>query len=114
VPDLQYLVIDGGSSDETVGILKEYGDRLSFISERDEGTADAIMVEHLGYVPTCWIANYAGIKSEKLVHRSGNELAFLSILVMHCLLTDLHWNKKISSSTLHMLGGWVFGRLRRP
>jgi glycosyltransferase involved in cell wall biosynthesis len=262
IPDLQYLVIDGGSSDETVGILKEYGDRLSFISERDEGTADAInkglalcqgeiigwlnsddiyypqalrrvgeffarhpeidvmygrahhidergsvieeyptaewsfeallnhciisqpaaffrrrvvekygslakthkycvdyefwirlarkgarfmfvpeyfaatrlheqaktvasrlqchedindiMVEHLGYVPTRWIANYAGIKSEKLFHRSENEMAFLSMLVMHCLLADLHWNKKISSSTLHMLGGWVFGRLRRP
>src|SRR5580692_4067051 len=42
VPDLQYLVMDGGSRDDTVAILKEYGDRLSFISEQDEGTGDAV------------------------------------------------------------------------
>jgi glycosyltransferase involved in cell wall biosynthesis len=42
IPDLQYLVMDGGSRDDTVAILKEYGDRLSFFSERDEGTGDAV------------------------------------------------------------------------
>lgn len=36
IPDLQYLVMDGGSADETVAILKKYGDRLSFVSEQDE------------------------------------------------------------------------------
>jgi glycosyltransferase involved in cell wall biosynthesis len=261
IPDLQYLVMDGGSADETVAILKKYGDRLSFLSEQDEGTADAvnkglalcqgeiigwlnsddiyypetlrrvgelfamhpeidvmygrahhidehgivieeyptaewsfealvnhciisqpaaffrrsvvkkygslarahkycvdyefwirlarkgarflfvpeyfaatrlheqsktvasrlqchldindIMVEHLGYVPSRWIANYAHIKSEKLVNQSENELAFVTTLVMNCLLADLRWNKKISSSTLRMLGGWISGRLRR-
>jgi glycosyltransferase involved in cell wall biosynthesis len=34
IPDLQYLVMDGGSADETVAILKKYGDRLSFVSEQ--------------------------------------------------------------------------------
>jgi hypothetical protein len=72
-----------------------------------------IMVEHLGYVPSRWIANYAHIKSEKLVNQSENELAFVTTLVMNCLLADLRWNKKISSSTLRMLGGWISGRLRR-
>jgi glycosyltransferase involved in cell wall biosynthesis len=261
IPDLQYLVMDGGSTDETVAILKEYGDRLAFVSERDEGTADAvnkglalcqgeligwlnsddiyypqalhrvgelfaaypkidviygrarhidehgmvideyptaewsfealvehciisqpaaffrrrvvekygslaqahkycvdyefwirlarkgarfmfvpeyfaatrlhdqaktvasrlqchedindIMVEHLGYVPTRWIANYANIKSEKLVNRSENELGYLTMLVMYCLWADLRWNKKFSGSTFRMLGGWISGRLRR-
>jgi GT2 family glycosyltransferase len=42
IADLQYLVIDGGSTDGTVAILKEFGDRLSFISEQDEGTGDAV------------------------------------------------------------------------
>src|SRR4029077_15696102 len=42
IPDLQYLVVDGGSRDGTMAILKEYSDRLSFISERDEGTGDAV------------------------------------------------------------------------
>lgn len=260
IPGLQYLVIDGGSSDETVPILAEYSDCLSFVSERDEGTADAvnkglalcqgeivgwlnsddiyypqalrrveelfamhpgidviygrahhidehgnvieeyptaewsfdalvnhciisqpaaffrksavekygsldkahrycvdyefwirlarkgarflfvpeyfaatrlhegaktvasrlqchedinnIMVEHLGYVPTRWIANYANVKTEKLVHRTENESAFITMLVMHCLLADLRWNKKISSLTVRMLVGWISGRLR--
>jgi glycosyltransferase involved in cell wall biosynthesis len=40
--NLQYIVMDGGSRDQTVAILKEYGDRLTFFSEPDEGTADAL------------------------------------------------------------------------
>jgi glycosyltransferase involved in cell wall biosynthesis len=42
IPDLQYLVMDGGSRDGTVAILKEYVDRLSFVSEPDQGTGDAV------------------------------------------------------------------------
>jgi GT2 family glycosyltransferase len=41
-PALEYLVMDGGSSDETVGVLKEYGNRLTWVSERDRGQASAI------------------------------------------------------------------------
>lgn len=39
---LELLVVDGGSRDGTVEILKSYGDRLQFVSERDRGQADAI------------------------------------------------------------------------
>ena len=261
IPDLQYLVMDGGSGDETVAILKEYNDRLSFVSERDDGTADAvnkglalchgeiigwlnsddiyypqtlrrvgelfamhpeidviygrahhidengiiideypaeewsfealinhciisqpaaffrrsavekygplakahkycvdyefwirlarrgagflfvpehfaatrlheqaktvvsrlqchedindIMVEHLGHVPARWIANYAHIKAEKLIRRSENELTFLTMVAMHCLLADLRWNSRISPSTVGMLSRWIAGRFRR-
>jgi glycosyltransferase involved in cell wall biosynthesis len=34
--------MDGGSSDGTLDILKGYGDRVRYVSRRDEGTADAI------------------------------------------------------------------------
>ena len=41
-PSLQCLVIDGGSSDGTLDILKKYGGRIQWISERDRGQSDAI------------------------------------------------------------------------
>ena len=37
------IVIDGGSNDETVDILRSYDDRLKWISEPDRGHVDAIM-----------------------------------------------------------------------
>ncbi len=42
VEGLEYWVIDGGSTDETVSILKEYGDKFFWVSEKDLGHSDAI------------------------------------------------------------------------
>lgn len=42
IPGLDYTVMDGGSTDETVPILQGYGDRLRFRSERDKGQPDAV------------------------------------------------------------------------
>lgn len=42
VAHLEYLVFDGGSNDETVGILKKYDGSLSWTSEPDNGQADAV------------------------------------------------------------------------
>lgn len=39
---VQIIVSDGGSTDETVDILKSYGDRLVWWSARDEGFVDAV------------------------------------------------------------------------
>src|SRR5574337_438603 len=41
-PRLEYLVMDGGSTDETVEILRSYGDRLIWRSAPDGGQADAV------------------------------------------------------------------------
>ena len=42
VDDLEYIVMDGGSNDETVDILKSYGDKLIWKSEKDKGQTDAV------------------------------------------------------------------------
>lgn len=44
-PNIEYLIIDGGSSDNTVAIIKQYENlfegRLRYISEKDSGIYDA-------------------------------------------------------------------------
>ena len=42
-PNLEYIIIDGGSSDETLKILKKYSDFINYwVSEPDEGQSHAI------------------------------------------------------------------------
>lgn len=42
-PDLEYIVMDGGSGDETLAILERYGSHFAHVqSSRDAGQADAI------------------------------------------------------------------------
>ena len=41
-PNMEYIVVDGGSSDRTIDILKKYNNKLQWISEKDKGQSDAI------------------------------------------------------------------------
>jgi lipopolysaccharide transport system ATP-binding protein len=41
-PNIEYIVIDGGSTDNTLDILKKYEERLAWISESDRGQSHAI------------------------------------------------------------------------
>jgi glycosyltransferase involved in cell wall biosynthesis len=41
-PHIDYVVMDGGSTDESVAILRSYGDKLKWVSEPDNGQTHAI------------------------------------------------------------------------
>src|ERR1700687_6032262 len=57
-PDLEYLIIDGGSTDSSVEIISKYADRLAYWeSEPDRGQAHAInkgFARATGQI-MCWI-----------------------------------------------------------
>ena len=41
-PHIEYIIMDGGSTDETASVAKDYASRLTFISEKDRGQSHAI------------------------------------------------------------------------
>jgi glycosyltransferase involved in cell wall biosynthesis len=57
-PNLEYIIIDGGSSDNSVEIIKKYEDHLAYwVSEKDAGQYDAInkgFAKSTGEI-MCWL-----------------------------------------------------------
>jgi glycosyltransferase involved in cell wall biosynthesis len=41
-PGVEYIVMDGGSTDETASVVRDYASRLTFVSEPDRGQSHAI------------------------------------------------------------------------
>ena len=62
--DAEILVYDGGSYDDSLSILERYADRIEYVSQKDDGQADAI--------------------NQGLQHASGEILAYLNSDDVYC------------------------------
>lgn len=53
--NLEYIIIDGGSSDETISVIKKYEEQIDYwVSEPDSGVYDA-MNKGLNLISSCWV-----------------------------------------------------------
>ena len=59
-PNLEYIIIDGGSTDRSVEIIKKYEKHLSYwVSEKDDGQSHAINkgLQHATGEIICWLCS---------------------------------------------------------
>jgi glycosyltransferase involved in cell wall biosynthesis len=57
-PNVEHIIIDGGSTDDSIDIIKKYEDKITFwVSEKDDGQADAINkgLKHVSGVIFNWL-----------------------------------------------------------
>jgi glycosyltransferase involved in cell wall biosynthesis len=129
---VEYIIIDGGSTDETIDLLREFDSRLEYwVSEPDAGISDAFnkgislcrgtvigllnagdWYEHdaLQSVRTGFIENPdAGVLCGRLQFRHGREKAYCTDSVPELLSKDMsvaHPSCFVKSSVYHRLGGF--------
>ena len=83
-PALEYFVQDGGSTDGTLTVLKDYAGRVPFVSEKDAGQADAINKgltratgEVLGYLNSDDVLSPGALAAVGEAFASDPDLAFV-------------------------------------
>ncbi len=83
-PDLEYIIVDGGSTDNSVAIIKKYEKKLTYwLSEKDDGLYDAVQKgfrRSSGEI-MCWI------NSDDMLH-PGSLSIVANIFMQH---PDISW-----------------------
>ena len=92
-PNIEHIIIDGVSTDNTIEILNKYSDELTWISEPDQGMYDAINKgfalakgEILTYINTDDIYNSEDVVSSVVDEFSKND--DISFTYGHCSFVD--------------------------
>jgi glycosyltransferase involved in cell wall biosynthesis len=93
-PNLEYLVIDGGSTDKSIDIIHQYSDQIQFwCSKKDEGQSDALTrgLERSTGDILCWV-NSDDILCKDTLATVANKLAIdePGWLVGHSRQIDKH------------------------
>ena len=83
-PNLEYIIIDGGSTDNTIDIIKKYQSKINYwISEKDAGIYDALnkgFKESTGEI-------MGWLNSDDILHRKS----LFTIADIFTTLTDVQW-----------------------
>jgi glycosyltransferase involved in cell wall biosynthesis len=107
-PNLEYIVMDGGSSDGSADIIKSYADRLAYwVSEKDTGQADAInkgFARATGDV-LCWL-NSDDLFTPNTLNRIGERMSEEGVNFVH---GDgwVFWDKPLRPKRYVRTGGAV-------
>lgn len=117
--DVEHLIIDGGSTDRTVAIVKDYADRhphIRWVSEKDKGQSDA-MNKGLRLARGTLIGflnadDFYEREALSVVLRSFQSLPEPSILIGNCNIIDdsgkLLWLNRPDTKYYQLLQAWRF------
>lgn len=103
-PNLEYIIIDGGSTDNTLNIIKKYEERLTYwVSEPDKGQTDAI---NKGFLKaTGEIVNW--LNSDDYLHQDAlwnisqsfqlKKISVVTSVVNNFINEEVKWDEKTPS-----------------
>ena len=103
--DIEYIIIDGGSTDGTVDIIHKYSERLFYwISEPDKGIYDA-MNKGMDRAPGSWInfmnAGDTFCDNEVIKNIFGyNDLSDYSVIYGDCYVSKLNQLQYLKASSM--------------